>query len=242
MAASFEAEKQRAPTQPEFANLIENQIREEILYHESLTNGFDGGGDAAKRGVVPTATPSNAELRAWFETNAQLFAQSERATFRHLYFARERGSERARNDATKALVQLSGKPVDSSEGPALADPFMFQDYYADATPERLSVDFGPQFANELFRLKPGSWQGAIESSHGWHLVWIDSITPARRPNFDDMQSEINAAWDAAQKEKALNRSYQALRARYQIVLPSSIAIEAIEKPAGTNSASQQAAK
>jgi PPIC-type PPIASE domain len=56
---------------------------------------------------------------------------------------------------------------------------MFQDSYGDRSPEELIKLFGLSFAQELFKLKAGSWQGPIESGYGWHLIFIDSITPRR---------------------------------------------------------------
>lgn len=40
-----------------------------------------------------------------------------------------------------------------------------------------------KFSRALFQLHPGSWQGPIESGFGWHLVWVDSMTPAYAPTF-----------------------------------------------------------
>ena len=62
--------------------------------------------------------------------------------------------------------------VDTTLAASLADPFMFQDYYGDRPPEALAKEFGPQFVVALEKLKPGSWQGPIESGYGWHLVLL----------------------------------------------------------------------
>ena len=58
---------------------------------------------------------------------------------------------------------------------------MFQDYYGDRTPEALAKEFGPQFAVALEKVKPGSWQGPIESGYGWHLVFVDTVIPRPHP-------------------------------------------------------------
>jgi parvulin-like peptidyl-prolyl isomerase len=47
-------------------------------------------------------------------------------------------------------------------------------------------EFGPTFAQGLFGLKAGSWQGPIESGYGWHLVWIESIIPQRVPDLEEV--------------------------------------------------------
>ena len=65
---------------------------------------------------------------------------------------------------------------------------MFQDYYADRTPEELEKEFGPQFAAAVQKLKPGSWQGPVESGYGWHLVFVDSVIPGRIPAFEEVEA------------------------------------------------------
>ncbi len=83
----------------------------------------------------------------------------------------------AREVASRAFRKVSGEGVDSDEGIAnLADHLMLQSYYGNRTSEQVATVFGTSFAEALFQLKPGSWQGPIESESGWHLVWIDYIT------------------------------------------------------------------
>ena len=60
---------------------------------------------------------------------------------------------------------------------------MLQEYYGDRTSEQLAKDFGPQFAQTVVHLQPGSWQGPIESGFGWHLVFVQSFVPGRAPAF-----------------------------------------------------------
>jgi hypothetical protein len=75
------------------------------------------------------------------------------------------------------LAKIADEPGDTPVAAGLADPFMFQDYYGDRTPEQEQVP-GPDFMEGAVPTPPGKWQGPIESGYGWHLVWIDSITPA----------------------------------------------------------------
>ena len=80
--------------------------------------------------VAAAREPTSEELRAWFEKNGDKFALPSRVSFRHLYFGSDRRGERAHDDAVAALAKLAGQPQDAKLAAALADPFMFQDYYA----------------------------------------------------------------------------------------------------------------
>jgi hypothetical protein len=68
---------------------------------------------------------------SWFAKNEQLFALRRRITFRHLYLSPDQRGEHVREAAMQAVITLAGKPGDWPEGPALGDPFMFQDRYVD---------------------------------------------------------------------------------------------------------------
>ena len=87
----------------------------------------------------------------------------------------------------RALETLADKPADAPEAAQLADPFMFQDYYSDRLQEQVANVFGAQFAKALLQLEPGAWQGPVESGLGWHLVWVESLTPARVPAFEEVE-------------------------------------------------------
>ena len=125
--------------------------------------------------VAAAREPTTAELKSWYGQNSAKFAEPGRVSFRHLYFSPDRRGDRARDDAPQALAKLAGQPQDAKLAASIADPFMFQDYYRDRTPEQLAKEFGPHFALAVAKLAPGSWQGPIESGYGWHLVFVDTV-------------------------------------------------------------------
>jgi hypothetical protein len=141
-------------------------------------------------------------------------------SFRHLYFSPDRRRQRARDDAVNALAKLAGQPEDSKLAASLADPFMFQDYYRDRAPDYLGKEFGPQFAQAVEKLIPGSWQGPIESGFGWHLVFVDTVIPGRIPAFEEIEPDVKTAWLGEQKAEAWQKAYTAMRAKYTVLLPA----------------------
>ena len=227
----FESQWHRQPTGDEFNAMLENKIQEDILYREGLSMGLDKDDIIVKRRMaqkmqflaedVATAhEPSTDELRTWFAKNTEKFALPSRATFRHLFFSFDKRGQKARADADAALVKLSGQPESTTLAATLADPFMFQDYYADKPPVELAKEFGPTFAVGVFKLKPRSWQGPIESGFGWHLVFVDSVIPGHVPAFEEIEPEVKTAWLGYQKEKAWREAYARMRARYTVLLPA----------------------
>jgi hypothetical protein len=226
----FQSQWRRAPTPQELQRLVEAKVEQEILYREALAMGLDKNDEIVKRrmaqkmqflaeDVAAAREPTADELKGWFETNSAKFAQPSRFGLRHLYFSRDRRGPRARDDAQQALAKLAGLPVDAKAAGSLADPFMFQDYYRERTPEFLGKEFGAPFALAVARLSPGSWQGPIESGFGWHLVFVDTVVPGRVPAFEEVEADVRAAWLREQKALAWEKSYKTMRAGYTVLLP-----------------------
>ena len=247
------AQGRPAPTPEQMRHLVEAKVREEILYREALALGLDKDDTIVKRRLAQKMEflaedlsgieePSVEGLRIWFEANAQRFALPPRVSFRHLYFSFDRHGERTQAAAETALAALAGKPRDSADGAALADPFMFQDSYGDRPFSQIATQFGPRFAQALFALKPGSWQGPIESGYGWHLIWIDSLTPSRVPAFEEIEPTVKSAWVADQRKEAKRKMFDAMRARYRVVLPEPPASPASGKPAAAKEGAVAAEK
>jgi hypothetical protein len=218
------------PTPEQMQNLIELKVREEVLFREAMALGLDKDDTIVKRrmaqkmeflaeGAAIDNDPSTDTLRAWFQDNQQRFTLLPRVSFRHLYFSPDKRGERTREAATKVLEQIVGKPGDSKDVAALGDLFMYQDYYGDRSFDDMAKLFGLNFARALANIKPGSWQGPVESGYGWHLIFSDSSAPSRVPPFEEIESDIKANWIADQRAQAKAKAYETMRARYQVVLP-----------------------
>ena len=210
--------------------LVDARVREEILYREALALGLDKDDTIVRRrmaqkmeflfeDVAALRNPTSDELRSWFGKNAERFTLPARATFRHIYFSPDRRGQRTREDAAAALSKLAGKAADFPGAAKLADPFMLQDYYGDRPFDEVARTFGPGFARAVFGLAPRTWSDPIESGYGWHLVWVDSITPERVPAFEDVETDVRREWIESQRAEIRERAFAALRARYEVVLP-----------------------
>lgn len=226
---SWAAQWQRPPTPDEMRGLIDERIRQEILFREGIALGLDQGDEIVKRRIAQkmeflaedvstVSTPTAADLKAWFDKNASRFSLPGLITFRHLYFSPDTRGQKAKDAAARALAQLSGN---SAATPVSGDRFMFQDYYADNSQEQVAKVFGSQFAESIFKVKTGVWQGPIESGLGWHLVRIEALAPGRVPAFDEIDSsQVKSAWLADQRAESKRQSFEVLKRRYEVVLPA----------------------
>lgn len=242
METYFESQWHRQPTAQEFQAMVEDKIREEVLYREALAMGLDKDDTIVKRrmaqkmqflaeDVAAAHEPSAAELKAWFDKNKDKFALPSRYSFRHLYFSTDRRGKNAQEDAAKVLAKIAGQREDSKLAVSSGDSFMFQDYYRDRTPEALAKEFGPPFAVAIEKLKPGSWQGPVGSGYGWHLAFVDTVIPGRVPAFEEIEPEVKTAWLGEQKAKAWHKAYADMRAKYSVFLPAPPDKESARTPA-----------
>jgi hypothetical protein len=238
----FESQWRRPPTPEELQRLVEDKVREEVLYREALAMGLDKEDTIVKRrmaqkmqflaeDVASAHEPRTAELEDWYEKNRSKFELPPRVTFRHLYFSTDRRGQRARDDAAVALAELRGEPEDSKLAASVADKFMFQDYYGDQTPQQMAKEFGPPFALAVAGLAPGAWQGPIESGYGWHLVFVASVIPGRVPALEEIEPDVRTAWLGDQKEQAWRKAYADMRAKYTVLLPAPPGEESPPPPA-----------
>jgi hypothetical protein len=229
------AQGRPAPNADEMRSLMEDRVSEEILAREAIALGLDKDDEIIKRrlaqkmnflaeDIAALQNPDDAELRAWFAQNSSRFVLPSRTSFHHLYFSADRGLG-ARDTAAAALTRIAGWPSDTPARAAAADPFMFQDYYAERTPEQITREFGPNFTKGVLRLSPGAWQGPVQSGYGWHLVFVDAVEPSRTPAFEEVEPDVKTAWLDQKQDEIKRVAFEAMRKRYTVVVPP---VEAVD--------------
>lgn len=217
---------QRPPTAEQLRGLIDEDVKEEILYREALALGLEQGDTIIRRrlaqkmdflaeDVAALREPAAGEVEAWFARNRERFASPPLVTFHHLFFASDKRGPDAQAQASEELATLTGK--DSGGG----DPFMFKHAYTEQTPDQVARVFGSKFAASLYQQRPGAWCGPLESGYGWHLVWIDGLTPSESPAFETVAQQARAEWLSEQRSEAKRVLFEKLKARYEIIMPAS---------------------
>lgn len=219
------------PSPEQMQRLVDDRVREEVLYREALALGLDKDDTIVKRqlarkmeflaeDVSKLEEPKPEVLKAWLEKNKERFTLPPRISFRHVYFSPDRRGAMVRADAERVLSQLAGKPMDAPGIETVGDPFMFQQYYGDRAYDDFARQFGPPFARALVQLPPGAWTGPIASGYGWHVVFVESLTPQRTPDYEEIEADVKSAWLEDRRNEVRARMYEAMRARYEVVLPA----------------------
>ena len=214
------------------SGLIDEQVKEEVLYREALALGLDKDDTIVRRrlaqkmeflaeDVTALREPSADELTAWFANNRQQFEEPVRVSFRHLYFSPDRRGAHARDDAERTLAMLKAQRDNRLADQLPADPFMFQTEYSERTPQQVAQVFGIAFAGALAKLPAGGWVGPVESGYGWHVVRVEETVAPRVPELEEIESMVREAWMKEQRAALQKTAYERARSRYEVIVKAS---------------------
>ncbi len=172
LEAQFERVWQRAPTAAELKGLIDNWVREEVLYREGLVMGLDRDDPVVRRriaqkvefildGVIP-AKPTDAELQGWLDSHSEKYPIESRYSLRQVYFDPARHGDaiaKAISDGQAALKKGKAEVGDPIPLPAAMT--------ASASELRESSVASSKSHCEHFRSVPGRDRSAPVSESTW---------------------------------------------------------------------------
>jgi hypothetical protein len=219
----------RPPTEEELAGVIQQHVRETVLYREAKSMGLDQEDVVIRRrlgqklefltqDMLQPEPPSDAELRAYFDDNIERYRAEDTLTMSQIFFDPDKRGHATLEDAEaeKArLISLQGAPVDIK---AIGDDFMLQNYYPQITVLDLSKLFGSGFAEPVFELEPGVWHGPVLSGYGTHLVFIHQKTVQPMPEFEGIMEVVREDWLADKRGELNDQFIEALLDRYTVVI------------------------
>jgi len=209
------------PTEAELEALVDAWIDDEALYREGLARGLAENDPQIRERVVsqmayvlqsritvPTATDD--ELRAWFETHAERYAQPERVDFTQVFVD---GLDDAAQARARELLRLLEGGADPN---GLGDTFAGGRRFRGRRLADLAGRFGEAFTTGVDAQPPGTWT-LRRSTLGLHLVRIDRWTSSATPDFESARAEILHDWEQGQRETALAAAKQALRSQWEVL-------------------------
>jgi len=229
----WERKWQRLPTQQELQGLIEQQIREEVLYREALAMGLDKDDQVVRRrmsqkmefisnDLASLVEPDDEQLQTYLDEHPKKFAIPGRISYSQVYLNVSQRGEQVYADAEKLLAELSQSTVDIDISMA-GDSFMGGYSFNDETDFGVARLFGKTFALEIFKLPVGEWTGPVESGYGLHLVHVDSRTDSRAPSLEQVRDKVRGEWLSEQQRETNDLLYSELRKRYEITIEGAAA-------------------
>ena len=231
LGAQWRAQMGRPFTEEELSALIDQHIREEVLYREALRLNLDENDTIVRRRLAQklqfvsedlgaSGLPAEDALRAYYEAHRENYVWHARVTFVHVYWNSDRHVDPA-SLARATLQQLTAGGDD--EWRTLGDPFLLHRNYAERTYDEIAQLFGRDFAEALPNLALDTWQGPIPSAYGVHAVRVEARQPHRDRPFHEALADVRRDLQAERRREANESYYAELLQRYEVkVAPNAL--------------------
>lgn len=240
IAGNFSSRWNRPPTRQEFDGLLQQRLKEEVLYREALAMGLDEGDQVIRRrlaqklefvvsDLASAAEPERVALEAWFEARREDYALPPRYTLTQIYLDPDRRGDGVLEEAERLRDELNAQAAPPADPRTLGDSLMLDNEFAGYSPAELSRQFGRGFVDSLIALEPGRWHAPVLSGYGVHVVRIAEVVEPPPPVFDEISERVMQDWLQATREE-LNEAYvDNLMASYEIVVEEAI-VPLLEPP------------
>jgi hypothetical protein len=233
LRARFERAWQRPPTADEQKGLVDQWVRDEILYREGQALGLERDDPVVRRLVAQKMefivggdtqdAPGDAELQAWLSANQDKYAIEPRYTLRQVYLDPARHGARLEADIDAARAELArGRTVDG-------DSTLLPAALEAAPAFEVVRIFGEEFAANLKALPTGEWAGPVRSGFGLHLVKIEKRVDGRAATLADVRDAVERDLLRERSMHAKEDFYKKLRASYTVRIEAD---DKKPKPAG----------
>ncbi|MCP5316471.1 MAG: peptidyl-prolyl cis-trans isomerase [Chromatiaceae bacterium] len=202
--------------------LITGYVDHQVLVNEAIARGlYRNDANVRKRladkmyfllGEDPPE-PNADQLQARFDAHAEEYLTPRSLTFEHVYFKSDR------KVAERALAAIAAGTADAG---GLGDTFWLGSRMERYSSKQLIVLFGFEFERALQSMTDGAWYGPLQSGRGWHLVRVlERHEPRILPDTELHQQLVND-WKEDWRKSQRAKMFAALRAQYDIILPSGV--------------------
>jgi hypothetical protein len=225
LAGRWEHQWRRPPTGEELGRLVEDFVREEVLYREALALGLDLADLVVRRRLVQkmevlaladSAPIGDAAVTDYFLAHREDYRLPETISFTHVYFSDGARGGRAAEDARAALTEL--RRAEMVTGAGLGDPPVVASPVTAAARRQVADRFGAEFADAVFALERGAWDGPVASAYGQHLVLVTEHAGGRLPELAEVSGRVAGDLDAERRAGAVDAMYARLRRGYEITI------------------------
>ena len=217
--------RQRLLRNMHFLRLGEGKT-EEALYQSALRMELHLGDEVVKRRLIqvmeqlllarnPVAQPGAEELLAEFVSRRAQLRRPVRYSIEHIYLTRQREPE-----ADALLASIRARQMSPAQARQFSSPFLPGYRFNARTPAQLARNFGAAFVNHFEQLAPqaGQWVGPVQSTYGYHLVWVAALEPERDARLDEVRDQLLRDMKLERRRLNLRQSVARLRENYELLL------------------------
>lgn len=219
----------RPPTTTERDGLIQQYIKETVLYREALTMGLDKDDPVIRRrlaqkleflagDLVALTPPTDEEVQAYFDEHRTRYQDPTRFTFTQVFIDPDKRGETTLDDARTIRATLKSQSDEVKRAGSWGDDLMLPGDYLAKDLIEVQKQFGKGFAESLATLSPRQWHEPVVSGYGMHLVYVHEIIKPPIRSLADVRERVVQDWENEKRDEFNEKFYANLRDRYTIVI------------------------
>ena len=219
-------------------SIINDYAREEALYRHALSLGLDDSDYVIRQRLVQkvdfianeqsVGDPTEAELKAFFETHRDEFQTPALVTFAHVFLRKETNEGESIAEpspdvtdqrAMAMLATLNNLAVPAHSSTQYGDRFPYRVNYVEQSEAVVASHMGESAAHRIFELPVSdAWQGPIESDWGVHLIYKQAHLAAVLPDFLDVAQSVEMRWREEARIAARRLAAEQVLQQYEVVI------------------------
>ena len=182
-------------------------------FEREIQLGMDFEALFAKHGGSQ-APPSDADMKAFYDSNPDQFKQPEQVTASHILVQVNENDTPAQKAEKRAKAEKIRSDLVGG-----ADFAQEASQYSDCPSKQQGGNLGtfsrdkmvPEFANAAFALKIGQLSDIVETQYGYHIIKVTAHDQPRTVSFDESREQIATYLADQGKQSAINAYIQELR-------------------------------
>lgn len=237
--------KQQLSTPDGQKRLIDALVEEELVYRDALAKGLDKS-DQYKKEIERTrrdmlirqyyeevveakATPTDAEIREYYDANPKEFVVAENVTARHILVKTKDEALRLRRQIEQGadFADLAGKhSLDASSksaGGMIGGPIQ----RGGAVKGLGAV---PELVDAAFALKEGELSQPVQSGKGFHVVRVEKRTPETAKSLEEATGDITSKLQYSKRKTVREETVNELKSKYKVSYMTETAGQAASTP------------
>jgi peptidyl-prolyl cis-trans isomerase C len=233
LEATYRQQYGVAPTPAQLKQLLDQYIRNEVLYREGLAMGLEQDDEIVRRRVVQKvefvnedldtqAQPDEPALAAYFRAHQDRYNTAPVVSFQHFFVSADAGGEIvAKLRAQRLLRSLQRGVAAGGTAPrntAAGDPFAAGSQFTALSRGAANGLFGDsQLSEALFAQPVGEWTGPYRSAYGWHLVRISDRQGVQPAALEAIRARVIADYSSDLREQRNLLAFRRIASKYRIV-------------------------
>lgn len=244
--------KARAKTPSGRKQVLEHQIRSELIAVEARARGLDQRPEvksqidqAVQRILLQELTQEwqkefslpEEELRKYYEENQSRFQVPEQYRVQHILIKVPANAEDSQDRAARERAQEAKRRIDRGEAFEAVAKDVSEDPSASAGGDLGYVAKGqhhPTFTEAALNLKPGEVSSPIRTPFGWHIIKLIDVKAAEQKTFEEAREEIQRQLLPRKRQEAFESFMASLREKHKVEIYEQ-KLAAIELPNDTGS-------